>query len=64
MTTNNPITKDDLVDALQPVVERLIRLEVYTKGIMGKLLAPEEIMQLEDEAAQAERLNQPSTAHR
>ena len=63
MTTNEELA--DLIRGMERRIGgRLIRLGVYTKGIMGKLLAPEEVTQLEYEAAQAEQLNQPSTAGR
>ena len=57
MTTN-----DQLAEMIRGIDLRLIRLDVYVKGIAVKLLAPAEINQLENIAAQAERLNQPSTA--
>ena len=40
------------------------RLEIYTKGIMRRLLSPEEITQMEYEASRIEELSQPSTAGR
>ena len=59
MTTN-----DQLADMLRVIDERVQRLEVYTKGIMGKLLAPEEITQLEYDASQVGQPNRLSTAGR
>ena len=45
MTTNEELA--DLIRGMERRIDgRLIRLEVYTKGIMGKLLAPDEVTQL------------------
>ena len=57
-------TSDDVVTTLKRLEEGIQRLEIYTKGIMNRLLSPAEVAQLEHEAARIEQPNQPSTAGR
>ena len=64
-------TSDDLVTTLKRLEEGIQRLEtgqkrleIYTKGIMSRLLSSEEIAQVEREANQIEQPSQPLTAGR
>ena len=51
MAESVPVTLDDLKRELNPIKESMARLEVYTKGIMLRLLSPTEIAQIDAEIA-------------
>ena len=64
-------TSDDVAAVLKRLeegVQRLEtgqkRLEIYTKGIMHRLLTPSEIADVEREAGRIEQPSQPSAAGR
>ena len=64
-------TSDEVVMTLKRLEEGIQRLEagqqrleIYTKGIMYRLLSPEEVAQVEREANQMEQPSQPLTAGR
>ena len=66
MATSDEVimTLKRLEEGIQRLEAGQKRLEIYTKGIMHRLLSPTEIAQVEQEADQIEQLSQPSTASR
>ena len=66
MSMNDDVatTLKRLEEGIQRLETGQQRLEIYTKGIMHRLLSPEEITQVEHEADRIEQPSQPSTAGR